>query len=342
MRIKELTRYTFLLLVLMGSSCVDNELDVYPNDENFPLQLVLDAEEGADLPDAEDYDLEVAFADHVGALPGQSLTLHYAIEDLEGDMAGSVTIDEVVYEYEDEDCVFERELAFTAEGDGTSGTITLHVDEDLGTVPDAFEILFTLPGKDNTEGSFSFTLSELSGGNNVILGAPVSFEYQVLDTDIAGEWKLEIATEEAFEELKAVFGSLSPSLEELSFDDITGEITAEFAFGEMKFVVELAEEKEVTTCEDGETEVEMEHLVIEIEADYDAEDGELEMEGSHFILGDDGEIENELDYQVDAAYEVVSEALTITFLKVVDEDHFEAGDELYASEEGSTFIFKKD
>jgi hypothetical protein len=342
MRIKEYTRYTLLLLVLIGTSCVENDLDVYPNDENFPLQLVLDADEGADLPDAEDYDLEVTFADHIGELPGQSLTMRYSIDDLEGDMPGAVVIDKVVYEYEDDDCVFERELAFTAEGEGTSGTITLHVDEDLGTVPETFEIVFSLPGEDETEGGFSFTLSELSGGNNVILGAPVSFEYEVLDTDIAGEWKLEIATEEEFEQFKVVFASLSSELEELLFEDITGEITAEFEFGEMKFVVELAEEEEVTTCEDGETEVEMEHLEIEIEADYDAEDGELAMEGSHFILGDDGEIENELDYQIEAAYVVDSDKLTITFLKVVDEDSFKEGEELFASEEGNTFIFEKD
>jgi hypothetical protein len=342
MRIKEFTCYTFLLLVLMGSSCVENDLDVYPNDENFPLQLVLDADEGADLPDAEDYSLEVAFADHIGELPGQSMTLRYSIDDLEGDMAGSVIIDKVVYEYEDDDCVFERELAFTTDGEGTSGTISLNVDQDLGTVPEAFEIVFTLPGEDETEGSFSFTLSEMSGGNNVILGAPVSFEYEVLDTDIAGEWKLEITTEEEFEQFKAVFASVSSAFEELSFEDITGEITAEFEFGEMKFVIELVEEEEVTTCEDGETEVEMEHLEIEIEADYDAEDGELAMEGSHFILGDDGEIENELDYQIEAAYEVDSDKLKITFLRLVDEDNFEEGEELFASEEGNTFIFEKD
>ncbi|MEJ1237326.1 hypothetical protein WBG78_04295 [Chryseolinea sp. T2] len=342
MRIKKLSRYTFLLFVVLGWSCVENDLDVYPNDENFPLQLVLDADEGADLADAEDYGLEVAFADHIGDLPGQALTLHYVIEDLEEDMAGSVMIEKVIYEYEDDDCVFERELEFSAEGEGTSGTITLHVDEDLKTVPESFEIVFKLPGKENTEGSFSFTLSDLSGGDNVILGAPLTFEYEVLDSDVAGEWKLELDSEEAFEKFKAVFGPLNSSLEELSFEDITGEVTAEFEFGEMKFVVELAEEEEVITCEDGETETEMEHLEIEIEADYEAEDGELSFEGSHFILGDDGEVEDELDFQIEATYDVATETMTISFLKVIDEDHFEDGDELYAEEGGAIFTFEKD
>ncbi|MGC3944687.1 MAG: hypothetical protein QM762_09220 [Chryseolinea sp.] len=342
MRIKQFSQYTFLLFVVFGWSCVDNDLDVYPNDENFPLQLVLDADEGADLPDAEDYGLEVAFADHIGDLPGQELTLHYSIEDLEGDMAGSVVIDKVVYEYEDDDCVFERELEFTAEGEGTSGTITIHVDDDLKTVPESFDIVFTLPGNDDTEGSFKFTLSDLSGGSNVILGAPLTFEYAVLDTDVAGEWKMELDSEEAFDQFKAVFGPLNPSLEELSFDDVTGEVTAEFEFGEMKFVVQLAEEEQVTTCEDGEIETEMEHLEIEVEADYDAEDGELSLEGSHFILGGDGEVEDELDFQIEATYDVVSETMTIKFLKVIDEDHFAEGDELFADEAGATFTFEKD
>lgn len=341
MRIKHFSQYTFLLVVVFGWSCVDNDLDVYPNDENFPLQLVLDTDEGADLPNAEDYALEVAFADHIEDMPGQALTLHYAIEDLEGDMAGHVVIDKIIYEYEDDDCVFERELEFTAEGDGTSGTITVHVDNDLKTVPESFEIVFTLPGEDNTEGSFSFTLSELSGGNKVILGAPLTFEYEVLDTEVAGEWKMEIASEQDFEQFKAVFGPISPSLEKLSFEDITGEVTAEFEFGEMKFVVELAAEEEVTTCEDGEMETEIEHLEIEIEADYDADDGELALEGSHLILGDDGEIEDELDFQIKATY-AVDGTLTIVVLKVIDEDHFEEGDELYADEAGATFTFEKD
>lgn len=330
-----------LIVCLLAFSCVDNELDVLPADENFPLQLVLDADEGADLPDAEDYALEVTFADYLGDLPDEPLVLSYAFSDLEDDMAGAVTIDKVVYVNEDDDCEFERELPFTAEDDGLSGTITLAVDDDLGTVPESFEVVFTLPGADDTEGSFAFTLSGLQAGGNVILGAPVTFEYEVLDADVAGQWELEL-DEESFEQFKRVWGPLNSELEELSFEDITGKVTAEFEFGEMKFVLELAEEEEVTTCEDGEVEVEIENLELELEADYEAEDNELVLEGSHVILGDDGEPEDELDFIVEAAYEVVENELIVSFTKSIDEDNFADGEELFLDEDGVQFVFERE
>jgi len=106
----------------------------------------------------------------------------------------------------------------------------------------------------------------------------------------------------------------------------------------MKFEIELVEEEEI--CEDGETE--FEHKQLEIEAEWDAEDGELVLEGSHFIIGEDGEIEDELDFIVESLYEIdeVGEIVSLTFSKIIDEDNFSEGEELFASEK--TFSFKKD
>lgn len=332
----------FMLGLLTLTQCTDNGLEVTPNDNNFPYQLILDAEEGADLPDAEDYDLEVTFADYLPGLglPTEEVILSYEIKDMEDDFDGVVEIDKIIYEVEMNDCVYERELDFTQ--NGSTGTIVLAVDSDLRTVPETFEIVFVLPGEDDTEGGFVFEITDIQTNGNVELGFPREFEYSVLDADVAGEWELELATEEEFEEFKSIFGPLNPELNELTFADITGKVVAEFEFEEMKFVVELVETEEVTECQDGESETEEVNKEIEIETDYEAEDGELKLEGGHFLLGDDGEIETELDFECEATYEIDGDDLIITFFKVIDEDHYEEGDELFKKATGTSFTFNKD
>lgn len=336
------TAVTFTALI----SCADNSLEERPNDNNFPLQLLLDAEEGADLADAEDYSVEVKFADYLpdAVLPDDNITIDYTISDLEDDMVDHVAIDKIIYEVEVDDCVYEREISFTASNNGLSGTITLSLDEDLKSVPTSFEIILTLPGEDETKGSFKLELSNLKSSGRVILGSPNVFEYEVLDNDAAGEWDLEFNNEEEFEAFKSIFGPLNAELEGINFEDITGKVKAEFEFEEMKFEIELAEEEEITTCENGESETETENKVIEIEAEYEAEDGELTLEGSHVIVNDDGVEEDELDFIIDSEYEIneAEETITIHFLKVVDEDHFKEGEELFSNGDGVTFTFTKD
>lgn len=321
-------------MLVFAAACGDNDLGINPKNENYPFRLVMDADEGADLADAEDYDIEVVFADYLGDLPNEPITLTYVISDLEGDMVGAVEIDKIVYEVEIDDCLYERELEFTA--DGLTGTITISPDEDLESVPESFEIVVTLPGVEGAEGSFVFTITSLqTASTNVILGLPASFEYQVLDNDVAGEWEFELSTEEEFETFKEVFGLLNTELNGLAFADITGKVTAEFEFEEMKFVVELAEEEEVTTCEDGEVETEIENKIIEIEADYDAEDGELEFEGSHVPET------QELDFKIEATYSADGSSLTITIFRIIDEDNQKEGEELFLSATGISFTFSK-
>jgi hypothetical protein len=323
-----------LLLVIFASACVDNDLEVTPNDSSFPFRLVLDADEGADLPDAEDYGVEIAFADFIGKLPEGPVTLSYEIEG-EDSFEGEVEIDKVVYEVEIDDCTFERELDFNA----NAKTIVITKDTDLGSLPESFEVVFALPGKDDTEGSFTFKIAGIQvNGQPIVVGEPREFEYEVFDNDVAGEWELEIETKSEFERFKEVFGLISPELNDIAFEDITGDVKLEFEFDNIQFEVELKEAEDV--CEDGETETE--NKVIEIEADYDAEDGELVWEGSHFIIGDDGEIENELDFVTESGYEIDEdeETITITIFKIIDEDHFEDGDELFVGDE--SFTFKKD
>lgn len=337
-----LNKIIILTIAVFGMQCADNTLDVKPLDDNFPFQLVMDTDEGADLPDAEDYGLEIKFADYLPdlQLPNAPILLDYTIADLEDDMVGQVSIDKIIYEVEVDDCVFERELEFTDNGDGT-GVISISPDTDSGTVPASFEIVFALPGLDNTEGSFSFALSNLQTTSNILLGSPYEFEYEVLDNDASGEWELTFSSEEEFETFKEVFGSLNPELENLSFADITGNVKAEFEFEEMKFEIELIETEEVTTCEDGETETEIENKVIEIESGYDAEDNEIEFEGSHEVVNDDGIVEDELDFIVEGSYEADDDYLILTFLRVIDENHYESGDELFSNEDGISFTFSK-
>lgn len=341
------SRFNKIVLGLITSiviGCADNTLEIEPLDDNFPFQLILDAEEGADLPDAEDYGVELKFADYLPNLnlPNTPITVAYKITDIEDDMIGNVTIDKIVYEVEEEDCVYQRELDFTSSDDGLSGIITIAPDPDLGSVPETFEIIFTLPGEDDTKGNFKVEFSNLQSSANLLLGSPNVFEYSVLDNDIAGEWELEITSEKEFGQFKELFGPLNPQLQDLSFADLTGKITAEFEFEEMKFMLELAETEEVTSCEDGETETEVVNKEIEIEAEYDAEDNEIEFEGSHEIIDDGGLVTDELDYGIEAIYEVSDEGLVLTFYKIIDEDHYKPGAELFYSEAGISFSFEKD
>jgi hypothetical protein len=194
----------------------------------------------------------------------------------------------------------------------------------------------TLPGVEDAEGSFVFTITSLqTESENVILGLPVSFEYEVLDADVAGEWELELSTEEEFDTFKEVFGLLNTELYGLEFADITGKITAEFEFEEMKFVIELAEEEEVTTCENGDIETETENKIIEIEAEYEAEDGELAFEGSHVPET------VEIDFRMEATYSADGSTLTITFFRIIDEDNQGEGNELFLNDTGISFTFTK-
>lgn len=321
-----------LLVATVWISCADNTLEVKPNDTDFPFRLVFDTDEGGALASEEDYGLEIIFADYLGDVPTDDITLTYEIE-AEDSFEGIVEIDKVVYEVEVGDCVYERELDF----DGTK--IFLKRDADLGTLPESFEVEFELPGEDDAEGGFTFTITSLqSNSKKIVLGTPNEFEFEVLDNDVAGEWELEFDSEEEFNEFKSVFGALNPDLEKLSYEEIAGSIKAEFEFGEMQFEIELLKEEEV--CQDGETETES--LVVEIEADYDAEGGELALEGSRLVVGDDGEIEDELDFILEGEYALDEDEETITFtvIKIVDEDHFEEGDELFAGRK--SFRFKKD
>ncbi|UXP33822.1 hypothetical protein N6H18_07655 [Reichenbachiella agarivorans] len=324
MKIKNILSVAVLALL---SACALNEPDVKIQDTDFPLRLEID-EEGADLPDAEDYTITISFADYLGDLPAHAITLTYELSG-EGDFSGAF-IDEIVYEYEDEDCVFVREIEFTAT------TITVPVDADLGTVPEEFEIVVLMneAGIDATDGEFKLEITGVETPDNVAFSYTNTFEYGILDNDVAGEWVLELEDEAAFASFQQVFGPISPDLMELTFADITGEVKFEFEFEEMKIEVELVEEEEVTECEDGEIETDTENLVIEIEADYDAEDGELELEGSHF-----NEDDEELDFVMEAEYELGDDDdMIITFKSIIDEDNYEEGEELFSGSISFTLI----
>lgn len=339
----------FLNLLVLGLSilivgCADNTFEELPQDDNYPFRLVLDADEGADLPDAEDYGIAVKFADYLPDqnLPADEIIVNYEIKDAEDDMVGSVVIDKVIYEVEIDDCTYERELNFNASADGLSGSIVLAPDDELGHVPVEFEVVVTLPGGESA-GSFIFEITSIETTEPVLLGSPREFEYAVLDNDIAGEWEFEITSEEEFESFKEIFGHLNADMAELSFSEITGTIKAEFEFEEMKFELELVETEEVTTCEDGETETEIVNRVIEFEAEYEAEDGEFVFEGSREIINENGQVEDELDFVLEGIYEIEEEGtIRFIFFKLIDEDNFESGDELFASETGVAFNFNKD
>jgi hypothetical protein len=328
--------YKFSLIVLAVAlfyACDESDQEVEQLDTDFPFRMELDVDEGGTLPDEEDYGLEIKFADWLGDLPDVPITLTYQFKNVEGDFAGVVEIDEVVYKVEIDDCEFERELNFTA------STITIAPDPDLdGLVPEEFEVIFVLPGLDETSGGFVFEITGIESSANVEFNLAREFEYVVVDSDLAGSWVMELETEEEFEAFQDIFGPINAQLRELTFAEITGEVKMEFEFVEMKIEIELENPETEEVCEDGE--VEEEEIHLEIEAEYDADDGELEMEGSHQLFDDNGLLESEPDFIADAIYSIEGEMLMITFEKVVDEDNFADGEELFSGE--NSFMFEKD
>lgn len=327
---KKYISYLFLGLVGSMASCVDNDLDVYPKDADFPFRLILDTDKGGDLADAEDYGLEIKFADFIGDLPsGATVTVDYEISDLTDDMIGAVEIDAIVYEIDDD----EFELEFTPSGDGLTGTITLN-DPTTNEIPEAFEVVFKLPGEEEVfyaSGSFKFSLSNLqSSSQAIVLGTPYEFEYEVVDHELAGSWEFEIDNEDDFDSFKEVFAPISYDLDQLDYADVLDgvlEIEMEFGFEEVKIVI-------VYLDLDGE------EVGIEVEGEYDFEDGELEIEGSHEIYGDDGELEDELDFIIESGFGIDGDELTVTFLKIIDEDNYEEGEELFVGDQA--FVFEQD
>jgi hypothetical protein len=321
---KNLSIYLLLVLGLGAYSCAERNADVTIQDTDFPFRLVYGNEEGADLPDASDYSIEIEFADDNRDLPSSEITLTYTLTG-SGDFANA-SIDEIIYEYEDDDCVFIREVTFD------DNSFTIPVDADLGTVPEAIEIVisFNLTEDEAQEGGFTLEIIEVSPSNQVAFNASNTFEYGILENDLAGAWAYEIQDGEDLSDWQEVFGVLSADFAQLSFTDLTGNVALEFEFEEMKIEFELQETELIEECEDGETTSEEESIVVEIEAEWDAEDGEFELEGSYF--NEDGE---ELDFILEGTYAFdIEDNLLLTVTSIIDED----GEELFDGEITFTLI----
>ena len=309
-------------LMTMLHGCALHEPEITANDADFPYRLEFDETEGGDLADAEDFGIEIKFADYLGDLPTSAIELSFVLQG-EGDFA-NVSVDEVLYVYEEDDCEFEREITVSG------NTLILPVDPDLGTVPEEFEVViaFNLPADEATDGGFTFQITGISGAEGVLFNTADTFEYALLGHAAAGAWELEFSTEAEFLAFQETFGLLSADLAELSFTDITGSMAVEFDFAEVKFEIELVETEEVESCEDGEVAVETENLMVEIEAEYDLDDEDfvIEFEGDYF--NEDAE---ELGFIAEARYSIdeVTGQLVLEFTKIIGEDNYEEGDELF-------------
>lgn len=325
---KNIVILNILLMAFAFNACDEREPEVEPLDENFPFRLVLDTDEGAAIAETEDYGLEIAFADYLGELPATPVTLNYVFSDAEGSFT-SVEIDEVVYTVEIDDCEYERELDF----DGSQ--IFLTADEDLGSLPESFEVVFALPGTPDAEGGFVFEITGIETTADILLNEAASFEYEVLESDLAGEWEI-ILSETEFESFKSFFSLINSDLNDVGYTDFEdGLVAVEFEFEEMKFEIELLEEEEV--CEDGEFEMEAKTVEVELEWDEDNEEFTVGFEGSR-TFNDDG-ITVELDIIAEADYEINGDVLTLTFTNLIDEDNYEEGEELFTGSQ--SFILVK-
>ncbi|MBK6265437.1 hypothetical protein JKA74_10350 [Marivirga sp. S37H4] len=351
--------FSVLALALAFTACVDEDFE-YPQDAESEelFILALDADEGGALESETDYGLEVAFQDYFGELPEAEVTISFEIKDAEGLQIGpednQLHIKEIIYEIDD--CT-EGELDFTFNAEGT-GTITLKPDPEIG-MPEAFEVVFSLPyetvmddGEEENESlleddleneddrGFVFEITGITSDEESIVLSPVAeFEYIVLDNEkITAEWELDISEEAVFDQFKEAFSPINADLAELDYSEVNA-IKFEFQFEELAIKIELIEE-EADECDP----TDFSNKEIEIEAEYGAEDGELELEGSYLVFNEgDGEVEAELDFILQATYEVSlsEERLTISLQSLEDEDNF--NEEAYYNRENAyTFNLNRD
>ncbi|HAP62315.1 MAG TPA: hypothetical protein DCR93_23405 [Cytophagales bacterium] len=318
-------QHTLLTLGLLGlaTGCALDEPEIIAVDSAFPYRLEFDVDEFGDLPGAEDFKIEIKFADWLDELPTNPITLTYSLNG--SDDFTAVAVDEVIYEYEEDDCKFEREGEFSAT------TITIPVDPDLGTVPEKFEVVvaFNLTGDEATDGGFELEITEVSSMDEVLFNDANSFEYAILDNAAGGAWEYEMADEAAFNAFQVAFGTISTDIAALTYAEVTGTVKVEFDYKEVKFEIELVEEETTTECEDGEVEEDTDNVVIEIEAEYDLDDEDLEIEFEGKWLNEDGE---EFDFIIEAEYVSGDGTLQLIFGKIIDSDNFADGEELFDGE----------
>lgn len=296
----------FLFTILM-SGCYEQDLQPV-TEEDFPLQILLDANEGGTYESEDSYGLKVTFdgsvdevvnenGEVIAGSPGGTrgpaatdLVVEFMIENLEGlNLGADLAIDEVIYEIDD--CT-EGSAAFTLNNDG-SGTFTIPAGVE------EVEIVFSLDDAvidndiENTEDKgFEMMLTGIQGApEDVLLNINNVFEYSVLDDEsVFNEWIMDHTNAGLLDNFIALFSPVSEDLESLTAADIE-EVIFEYGYEEVKIVVVLAETEMVEEC--GETEEE--NLELEIEGEFEAEEGEIEMvlenaDGDEFTYSGDYEV----------------------------------------------------
>jgi len=346
-----------LSALLLLSACNDEAPDVVPLDNDFPLRLELDADEGGTFAGETDYKIEIKFADFLGDLPSENVTLNYQLKDLAGFTLGEgddqLHVKEVVFEIDD--CT-EGEFAATFSPDG-SGTITFNPAD-----AEKFEVVLSLPFEtviedgeeeevalndddvlNSDDRGFVFEITDISSTSGILFNQVREHEFALLDDEqVPGKYKLDITDEAVFTSFQELFAPFSPDLAALQFTDILeddGErvIEFEFDFEEVKMEIET-NEMEANECDPSE----LEAVKVEVEGEYKAEDGELEIEGKYEEFEDDGEPKGEIDFIVTADFSLSedTETLTITFTSAIDEDNFAPGEEHFTG--SLTFALSKD
>lgn len=277
------------IALLMLNSCYEQDLQPV-TEEDFPLQILLDLNEGGAYESDDDFGLNVSFDGGVDEITDQNgevitgspggtrgpastdLVVEFVIENLEGLTLGTdVTIDEVIYEIDD--CT-EGSADFTFNNDGT-GTFTIPAGVE------EVEIVFALDDSaidndiENTEDKgFELTLTGIQGSPaGVLLNINNVFEYTVLDDEaVFNEWTLDHEDADLLNDFISTFSPVLEELEGLTSSEID-EIIFEYGYSEVKILVVLTETEMVEEC----AETDEVNLELEIEGEFEVEDGEIEM-----------------------------------------------------------------
>lgn len=301
-----------LFAVMLLSACEKKNDDlVTPLVEgDFPQILLLSDEGDGELEDEDKFSFKITLANRVDPEvkePGGKIipltadvTVNFEVSSFKGFASLSAYLLDAKAFYEIDDCTSSEDenidlhLVFD-KGTG-KGSVTFPKGvEEIEIEFEVNEDLFDDDLFNTTARKLEMRLTSVDpNGQKVVVNNKNTFEYLPLDDEgIYGEYELDAADQEQFQNYIDLFGLVNKEVKSLKPTDVD-EIRIEFQYGEIKAVIVLKETEVVEEC--GKTETV--NKEIEIEGDFedledDKVDGDLE-----FV----GKIEQESGLEMDFTY----------------------------------------
>ncbi len=290
--------FSTLTLSLLWACDRQNEDLIDPrNPEDFPIVIVLADDGDADLEDNDEVGIDLELVpiwdpvsrsvDGIIIAPPVDVRVSFELSDPQGftEWDQYITGGDAIYEVDD--CTdsgdIDVDLDFEFDASTGRGSFTWPSGiEEIELVLELNDALFDDEVLNQDDRGFLFSITGVTGHEEVRANTDMEFEYIVLDDEaVFGDWELDHNDPEQFAAFLDLFGTLNEDFEGLTAD-MVDKIEISFGFEAMEVLVELLETEE-DECEPGEFEA----LEIEVECEYDFSlsslfgvlSGDLEFEG---------------------------------------------------------------